>query len=68
MKRLGIVLILALCGCQTSGDVAEVGSPASAGNESCARSRMLLDKYYVTPQQRSDLIDTMRANGCSEQR
>lgn len=68
MKRLGIVLILALCGCQTSGDVEEVASPAFAGNDSCARSRMLLDKYYLTPHQRSDLIDTMKSNGCSEQR
>ena len=68
MKRLGILLILALCGCQTSGDVEEVGSPAAGGNDSCTRSRILLDKYYLTPHQRADLIDTMRANGCSEQR
>ena len=65
LKRLGVLVIFALGGCQTSGEVDTVSSPAAApGGESCARSRMLLDRYYLTPHQRSDLIETMRANGC----
>lgn len=68
VKRFGMLLfVLSVAGCQTpvgsmtaSTQTAPAGSPVD-----CEKGRVLLG-YYMTPHQRADLIESMKAQGCRD--